>query len=244
MRKIISLIIAICCLVQANHLLAHSLKIHMRSVYLGSTRVKLVQYSKGRGKQFVHVHESENTAKRAALTYVKRHGGRLLTLVHNGERNITFVLRHQRYAFDPNRIFTKTGIRTTLRLQSHYSPAAAIEVEKLAKAILRSITPGKVIAVHNNKEEYSIAAYFKGHSLSKEARALHYRRKNTYRNFYLVTRYSTYHRLERLGFNVVWQARRVGNDGSLSVRLAKRDYVNVEAAYDAFSKQLRMLRFA
>jgi hypothetical protein len=243
MRKIISLILAVGCFAQANNLLAHSLKIHTRTVYLGSTKVKLVQYSKGKGKQFVHVHESENTAKRAALTYVKCHGGRLLTLVHNGDRNITFVLRHQRYAFDPNRIFTKAGIRATLRLQSHYSPAAVIEVEKLAKAILRSIKPGKVIAVHNNKE-YSIAEYFKGHSLSKEARAVHYRRKNTYRNFYLVTRYATYRRLKRLGFNVVWQARRAGNDGSLSVRLAKRDYVNVEAAYGAFSKQLRMLRFA
>lgn len=244
MKKIISVFIVISCLIQTNLLLAHSLHMRTRTVYVGSTPVKLVQYRKGRGKQLVHVHENEVTAKKAALTYVRRYGGSLLTLVHKGDRNISFVLRHQRYEFDPNRIFTKAGIRATLSLQSHYSPAAAIEVAKLARAIRRLIKPGKVIAVHNNKKEYSIAEYFKGHPSSKDARAVHYRRRNTYRNFFLVTRYSTYRRLKRSGFNVVWQAKRAGDDGSLSVRLAKRDYVNVEAAYDAFSQQSRMLKFA
>lgn len=231
------------CVMHFTVAMSHPLKKRVYVVYVGATRVKVVVYRKGSGKHFVHVHESETTAKRAALTYIKRHGGTLLTLVHGGGRNVSFSLRHQRYAFDPNRIFTTSGIKASLRAQSHYSPAAALEARKLARAILRRIPRGKVIAVHNNKE-YSIRSYLKDHQLQRDVRAIHLTRKQAHRNFYLVTRGATYRRLKRLGFNVVWQARQVTDDGSLSVYMAKRDYVNVEAGYDAYAKQLRMLKFA
>lgn len=214
-----------------------------RVVYLGNTPIKLVKYQYKQGKNFVHVHQNETTAKRAALTYIKRHGGSLLTLVHPGDRNIRFVLRHQRYAFDPNRIYSKTGIKKTLRAQSHYSPAAAIEVRKLAQAILHFLPKGKIIAVHNN-QDYSMVAYFPGHGLAGDARAIQFRHQTSLRNFYLVTKKHRFIHLERRRQNVIWQSSDVQDDGSLSVYLAKRDYVNVEAAYHAFRQQLRMLRLA
>jgi hypothetical protein len=248
-QKLKLCLILLLCLFHFTNATGHSykkrshIKKRVHVVYVGSTRVSLIQYKKGSGKHFIHVHESETTAKRAALAYIKQHGGSLLSLKHSGDRNITFILRHQRYEFDPNRIFTPAGIKASLRLNSHYSPAAAIEVKKLARALLRLIPRGKVIAVHNNKD-YSMLSYLKGHELSRDVRAVHRSKGHDHRNFYLVTRYNTYRRLKRLGFNVVWQARRAQNDGSLSIYLARRDYVNVEAAYDAFNKQLRMLRYA
>lgn len=223
--------------------MASTLTTQTRIVYVGNTAVKVIKYSHGHGKNFVHVHQNEKTAKRAALTYIKRHGGSLLTLVHSGERHIRFVLRHQRYEFDPNRIFSDKGIKTTLRSESHYSPAAAIEVKQLAKTILRLLPKGKIIAVHNNRD-YSMANYFPGHEMAADVRAIQQRHAQTYRNFYLVTQKRSFVRLQRLRQNVVWQAHDVRDDGSLSVYLASRDYVNVEAAYSAYLEQLRMLRLA
>ncbi len=223
--------------------MALTLKRQTHLVYLGNTPVKVVKYSHGRGKNFVHVHQNEKTAKRAALTYIRHHGGSLLTLVHPGERHIAFVLRHQRYEFDPNRIFTDKGIKKTLSAESHYSPAAAIEVKKLAKTIVRLLPKGKVIAVHNNRD-YSMSYYFPGHELAGDVKAIQGRHAHTYRNFYLVTQKRSFLRLQRLKQNVVWQADDVQDDGSLSVYLASRDYVNVEAAYAAFVEQLKMLRLA
>jgi hypothetical protein len=211
------------------------------NIYLGQTRIQLKEYRHGPGKHFVHVHDNETTARRAALSYIQRHGGTLLTLSHTGQRNIRFILRHQEYWIDPNRIYTPKGVRQTLSHLSHYSPAARIEVEKLAKQILHRLPWKKVIAVHNNRE-YSMRDYVKGHVLARDARRVHRARNLNLRNFYLVTRYKMYRKLARAGFNVVLQARNVTDDGSLSVRLAKRNYINVESAYGARRIQYRMLR--
>ncbi|OGV26645.1 MAG: hypothetical protein A3F18_06630 [Legionellales bacterium RIFCSPHIGHO2_12_FULL_37_14] len=221
---------------------AHQLKKHTTKIHVGSRVVKLVQYSYGKGKFFIHVHESETTAKRAALAYIKRHGGKLLTLSHNKERNVSFCLDEKYYAFDPNRIFTPSGIEKTLRAQGNYSIKAEVQVQKLAKAILKRIPQhGKVIAVHNNKE-YSMVDYF--HKLSKDVRAVHQDKCASMRNFYLVTQEKSFCHLKNKAFNVVWQAQHPEDDGSLSVRLRKRNYVNVEAAYDAYVTQLKMLKYS
>lgn len=202
--------------------LSAKLKVQTRVIYLGNTPVKLVKYQRGHGKNFVHVHQNETTAKKAALTYVKRYGGSLLTLVHAGERNIHFILRHQYYEFDPNRIYTAVGIKKTLRANSHYSPAARIEVEKLSRAILRFLPKGKIIAVHNNRD-YSMKDYFPHHELAADAKAIQARHAASYRNFYFVTQKRSFIHLQQLRQNVVWQSHQVQDDGSLSVYLSKRD---------------------
>src|ERR1700744_5883374 len=86
-------------------------------VMLGNTKVQIIKSvkSKGRAKNFVHVHEDEVTALAAARLYLIKEGGTLITLKHSGKRNITFCLKGQRYEFDPNRIFTDAGIRRTLK---------------------------------------------------------------------------------------------------------------------------------
>ena len=237
-----TILILFSCLVVTNGLYAKSLKKRTSTIHIGSTSVKLVQYTYGKGKFFIHLHENETTAKRAALSYIKNHGGHLLTITHNGERNISFCLRNKFYSFDPNRIFTPKGIEQTLKSQGHYSSAAARKIQKLAHAILKHIPrEGKIIAVHNNKE-YSMLDYF--NSLHKDARAVHYIKQASLRNFYFVTKENGFCRLKSSNFNVVWQTKRPQDDGSLSVKLKKRQYINVEAAYDAYAIQLKMLAYA
>ena len=211
-------------------------------VQVGNSTVIIKQHL-GKGKAFVHLHQSEKTALRAAKTVIKAEGGSLLTLVHSGKRNVVFQLHQHRYEFDPNRIFTDVGIKKTLLKFGGYSIAAHAEVKKLADKIKILLPKGKIIAVHNN-ESYSLQNYFHGHSLASDAKALHYVKESYYRNFYLVTQKDDYFRLKKLHFNSIWQALHATDDGSLSVYLADRDYINVEAGYDQLSEQINMLKYA
>lgn len=227
------------CLLMALSGLAYS---KTYTVKLGNTKVAIIKQV-GRGKTFVHVHENEVTALKAAKLYIAKHGGTLITLKHSGERNIVFHLRGKRYEFDPNRIFTNRGIRRTLRHFGSYSLPAHREVKKLATKIKTLLPKGKIIAVHNNRD-YSLKEYYPKHPLAGDARAIHHRPGSNHRNFYFVTQKKEYNRLERLKFNVILQSRKAQDDGSLSYFLARRNYINIEAAYGALRAQLRMLHHA
>lgn len=212
-------------------------------VKLGDTTVTIKQYRRGSGKNYVHLHHNETTALKAALTMVKASGGSVLTLDHPGERNIVFHLNEVRYEFDPNRIFSDSGIEQTLKNLGAYSKEAHLEVKHLAEAILQRIPEGKVIAVHNN-ESYSAHDYLAGHEYANEASKLNLDKKQFYRNFYVVTQEDDFNRLKGLRFNSILQTIHPTDDGSLSVYMSNRQYVNVEAGYDQFLAQLGMLRHA
>ncbi|WP_196398934.1 SAM-dependent methyltransferase [Legionella saoudiensis] len=211
-------------------------------VMVGDEKVE-IKHTVGRGKTFIHVHHNEQTALKAAEAVVKKEGGSLITLVHSGGRNIVFNLHNKRYEFDPNRIFTDNGIRKTLTTLSQYSPEAHREVKKLANKIKQLLPKGKVVAVHNNAS-YSLKDYLPGNSLQHDAQAIHMLPRNYYRNFYLVTKISDFLRLKSKGYNGVLQKSTATDDGSLSIYLAKNDYINVEAGYDQLIEQIKMLQHA
>nr|WP_058463259.1 hypothetical protein [Legionella adelaidensis] len=212
-------------------------------IKLGTEVVIIKIERKGKGKNFVHLHQSETTALKAARAVVAAKGGTILTLVHKGGRNIVFHLNKQRFEFDPNRIFSDIGIKKTLSQFGAYSPAAHKEVSKLAEKIKKVLPKGKIIAVHNNNE-YSLKNYLPGHDMEHEAQELNYLKNNYHRNFYLVTKENDFYRFKELAFNSVLQAKQATDDGSLSIYLANRDYVNVEAGYDQLAAQIKMLNYA
>lgn len=209
-------------------------------VNLGEDTVTIHVITKGHGKTFLHVHQNETTALLAAKIYVEKHGGKVITLKHNGQRNIVFHLKGERYEFDPNRIFTENGIKKTLTKFSKTNPEAVDEVNKLACKIKSLLPKGKVIAVHNN-QNYSFKDYLKGHNLAKDAQKLNFCDKKNYRNFMLTTKESDYDRLLGTKFNLILQAQNPTDDGSLSVYLAKYNYINVEAGYNELKAQTQML---
>lgn len=211
-------------------------------VMVGDEQVR-IKHIAGRGKTFIHVHHNEQTALKAAQAVIRKEGGSLITLEHSGGRNIVFHLHNKRYEFDPNRIYTDQGIKKTLSALSHYTPAAHREVKKLADKIKQLLPKGKVIAVHNNAS-YSLKDYLPGNSLEQDAQAIHILPRNYYRNFYLVTKIGDFLRLKSQGYNGVLQKNTATDDGSLSVYLAKNDYINVEAGYDQLIEQIKMLQHA
>lgn len=219
------------------------------TVNLGDTPVQIVQRTmkkktnKPITRTLVHVHENEITALAAATKYVHHEGGTLITLKHGGTRNIVFHIDNVRYEVDPNRIFTDHGIDLTLRQYGHYSKKAHREVKSLAKQIVALIPPGKVIAVHNNRD-YSLKEYFPHHSMHSDAKAVYYLKDSNVRNFYFVTKPYEFKRLKTLNYNVALQASTAHDDGSLSYYLGKSNYVNIEAGYGELKEQLGMLYHA
>lgn len=211
-------------------------------VMLGTSKV-LVEYQRGTGLTFVHVHADEKTALVAAQRVARRTGAGLLRLVHPGGRLVCFQLKGKRYLFDPNRMFSDSGIRQTLTRYSQYSPDAHRAIAHLANVFLKHLPPGKVVSVHNNRG-YSMRDYFPGHPSAREAAAIHQNPNWTYRNFYFVTQREDYARMRKLGFNSVLQARTPSDDGSLSVRLSGAPYINVEAAHGQLQQQISMLENA
>ena len=210
-------------------------------VQLGNTSVVIAKWSFGPGKTFIHVHHDETTALKAAKIVARKKGGTVISLIHSGGRNIRFILGHQYYEFDPNRIFTDRGIKKTLKKYGCYSYKAHRAVKRLAIRIKSLLPAGKVIAVHNNKD-YSIKVYDKGAESEADAHGLYLSTHQFYRNFFLVTQTHDFERLKDLAWNVVLQTRYPSDDGSLSVYLRRRQYVNVEAGYDQLKKQIEMLK--
>ena len=221
----------------------HSAHASQYPVTLGRSMVIIQQIKHGKGKAFVHLHQNETTALKAAKKVVREDGGSLITLIHSGKRNVVFRLHRKLYEFDPNRIYTDVGIKKTLTEFGSYSPEAAREVKKLANRITKLLPKGKIIAVHNNRE-YSLRNYFRGHDSAHDAKDLHVNPHGYHRNFYLVTKKRDYLRLKRTKFNSIWQANHAKDDGSLSIFLSKRNYINVEAGYDQLATQIKMLKFA
>ncbi|WP_199739199.1 protein tyrosine phosphatase [Legionella qingyii] len=211
-------------------------------VMVGDEKVE-IKHIVGRGKTFVHLHHNEQTALKAAQAVIQKDGGGLIALVHSGGRNIVFHLNNQRYEFDPNRIFTDNGIKKTLLQFGQYNPQAHQEVNKLANKIKQLLPKGKIVAVHNNST-YSLKDYLPGNTLEKDAQAIHMIPENYFRNFYLVTKINDFLRLKSKGYNGILQKPSATDDGSLSIYLAKNDYINVEAGYDQLVEQIKMLQHA
>jgi len=200
-----------------------------------------LEYHEGKAPVLVHLHENERTALAVIRERAPKMGNAWLSLRQSGHRYIRFRLDDKNYRFDPNRIFTKKGRIRSLKEQGTYSAAAEKEVEKLASTIQKLIGPRDVIALHNNRH-YSIRDYLPGHSLHKDADALAYPDKKHFRDFFFVTQKPLYQSLRQAGQNVVQQSSHAKDDGSLSVQMAKQQYINIEAAYGDFAQQDNMLQ--
>jgi hypothetical protein len=109
-------------------------------IQLGDEKVIVQVEKNGPGKVFVHLHQNETTALKAAKSVVQNNHGTVITLKHRGQRNIVFNLNGWRYEFDPNRMFTDGGIKKSLATFGPYSNDAHKQVKRLS-SLLKSLIP-------------------------------------------------------------------------------------------------------
>lgn len=216
---------------------------------LGDTELVFTKtvYNGGGDTIFLQLHDNEVTAEASALEYIREAGGVLLSIENGGNRNVTFTLQNVAYTFDPNRIFTPTGLQATLERLGGSSPEAVAAVKVFADSILNHLSQAALImAVHNNTNEaFSISSYVSDTTYQRDAAAVHTNAAQDVDDFFLTTDANLYEQLKTLNYNTVLQNNEgATDDGSLSVYLGKKGvrYVNVEAEHGHNAFQLQMIK--
>jgi hypothetical protein len=214
--------------------------IHARSKQIGNPRHTLV-----------NVHDDENTSVRAGEVLLRESGGHLIELTHGGQRHVTFRLDDKIYRFDPNRIFTDAGIRSTLTRQGDYSEAAHDAVRNFATSFIATFNLNHepvIIALHNTSAGgLSINSYQPTRALDRAAARVHESKSRSPGDFFYATDERFFTWLKARDFNVMLQDNaNVPDDGSMSVYFARRGipYLNIEAHNDHLPEQIEMVRAA
>ena len=78
-------------------------------------------YGKSNRFAFIKLHDNEVTSEQAAHKILEEYGGVFINIENERQRNISFSLRGKNYTFDPNRMFTVSGITNSLSLYSKYN---------------------------------------------------------------------------------------------------------------------------
>jgi hypothetical protein len=210
--------------------------------------IKRFDYGNNGNLVMINLHHNEATSVEAARKVLAEAGGVLLLIENDNERLISFDRKGKTYTFDPNRMFTRRGIKASIRRQSpQYSGAAMRAGKRFGKFVLKQIpgNPATLIALHNNDEgRLSILSYMKDGVYQKEAAEVHQNGEHDPDNFFLTTDPGLYGRLRDAGFNIVLQNnRRATDDGSLSIYYGRRrlNYINVEAEMGKIADQHIML---
>jgi hypothetical protein len=197
----------------------------------------------------LNLHDDEDTSVEAALGALRQRGGRVVEVVHSGERNVTFRVGGEAFTADPNRMFTPAGRRRTLGALSAASPAAEAALAAFADSVLAvyaAVPPAVVVTLHNNTDgRYSALSYQPGAEYAGDAAAVTVHDGTDPDDFFFVTDAELYGLLVDAGFNAVLQDNEAAtDDGSLSVWAAQRGtpYVNVEAQHGHAAEQERMVQ--
>lgn len=224
---------------------------------IGETTVHAQARQFGTGKlTMVNLHDDEQVSVDAGCAVLEKHGGRLVELTHTGKRRVVFTLNAKSYSFDPNRIFSKAGVRKTVRLEGEGTGAstpeeAFVAVDRFSDQFIKHFKLNKersLIALHNNGEGgLTIHTYEPGGDWADDTDELYVAKDADPDNFYFVTDKRIFENLKKQNFNVILQDNSIRrDDGSLSVFSGRRGirYINVEAEPNHLAEQIRMTEIA
>jgi hypothetical protein len=209
--------------------------------------VLVQQYGSPTDIVYFNMHDNEESAVDAAVAVLVKRGGTLVKIENNNQRVIRFKLNGIHYAFDPNRIFSDTGIEQTLRENRRYSKEAAGIVRRFADELLAMIpdSVSLVVALHNNFDgAFSIKSYLPGGERQRDAKAVYANPDEDIDDIVLTTDSLIYAHMAEQGFNSIWQDNdRAKKDGSLSIYCGERNirYVNVETEHGKVDQYMLML---
>ena len=78
---------------------------------LSGTMIHLVSFGEDSSSVLLYnMHDNENSSAMAGRILSTNKGGRYYELIHNGKRNISFLIGEDSIHIDPNRIYTDTGM--------------------------------------------------------------------------------------------------------------------------------------
>ena len=195
----------------------------------------------------INLHDDEKTAVQAAQEVLQQTGGILIRIKNNAQRLISFPFKGLVYSFDPNRIFSKTGIASTLTANGKINPKAVVEVAQFAELLLRLIPDSIkcVIALHNNTDgDFSVKTYQPGGKRQHDARQVYTDSWQDIDDITFTTDEILFNKMSTLGYNSILQNNeKVNKDGSLSVYYGEQNkrYINIETQHGKNSQYQEML---
>ncbi|WP_066755624.1 hypothetical protein [Crocinitomix algicola] len=195
---------------------------------------------------FLNLHEDESTSIEALHHVIGLHDFSFFYLQHAKTRRINFSLEGKQFDIDPNRIFTKKGVKKTLKEGAGKSRKAVKEVQGLTNSILNFLPPGKtVIAVHNNTDvNYSIKSYLPEGDEAQNTAQIFINEEMDPDDFIYTTHLPFYEAFKKRKINVILQDNTgFVNDGSLSVYCGMNNvpYINIETQKGHFKEQVALI---
>ena len=201
------------------------------------------------GYTFVNLHDDENTSAVVTREFIAAEGGRLVELRHGRGRNV--IIRHagHRHPFDPNRMFTPTGLTRSLAYFQGFSEATLHTAAKFPRQVERIIgidSAGTIISVHNNTDgRLTILDYRKGQIYGANTRAVHVAAERDPDNYFFTNDEALFRALTAAHYNAALMeaepTRDLGTLAFLAHRKGQR-YVLVEAQHEAADQQREMLQ--
>lgn len=227
--------------------LAHTFAQKKASLQLGPSKINLeiVKY-KTDTILFLNLHNDEKTSIEAVKQVLPEKYGIYIGLLSGDTRELSYRENGQVVKFDPNRIFTKTGIEKTLHRYQSYSEKRVKSVEHFASDLLALLRGAKLlVAVHNNSNGgFSINSIKNEMDLKKDALEIYINPSMDEDDFYYVTEKEKFLYFKKKGYNVVLQDNvNVEDDGSLSVYCGRHKicYINVECQTGHLDQQIKMI---
>ena len=201
----------------------------------------------GASVNFVSLHDNENTSADAAMAYIRQHGGRLVELRHGRGREVVIRREGRLDRFDPNRMFTVSGLRRTLDYYHNLTAANEAVVTAFAGKVAAYIgiaagTP--IIAVHNNSPgNLTIRDFRPGELYGAAAQEVAILAGQNPDDFFFTNSDELFQRLTKLGYNAALMRAQPPDIGSLGylVNSVGGVYVLVEAGRGRFQQQHQML---
>jgi len=223
-----------------------------KTVYykLGEAQIplRILQYGERNDIICINLHDNETTSVDAARTLLQTTGGTLVKIENRKQRVIRFQFRGIRYAFDPNRIFSREGIGQSLKENCGRSNEAVIdEIEKFSQRILSFIPDSAtcIVALHNNTNEaYSIKSYLEGSDREQDAREVSHNLSQDPDDIILTTDAILFQKMSELGYNAILQDNEhARKDGSLSIWSGEKNrrYINIETQHGKLKQYAEML---
>ena len=221
-----------------------------RTIYykLGDKTIPILiqQYGESTELAFVNLHANETTSVQAARAILETRGGMLIKIENGVQRVIRFRVGYMTFNLDPNRIFSRVGIRNCLQETGRIDERAINEAEKFGDRVLSLVGNANcIIALHNNTNEYySVKTYLPGGNRQKDAKAVYANPDQDPDDIAFTTDSLLYQKMAERGYNSIWQDNiNVKKDGSLSVWSGEnnRRYINIETEHGRLSQYMLML---
>ena len=223
-----------------------SVEIDYQDIQIADSILRLIVYQRGKTNPFlIRLHGDEKEARQTGRWWVENNGG-IFVDVDNKQREGEFNFNGMLIKFDPNRTFSKAGIKKTLEeCESPCDSAVVAEIEKYAQALLEYCKKSPcIIALHNN-QDFNINYYKKGGENYDPAIRIHINPNENPNNLVIVTEEADFIYLQKHDTNVVLECSdSQDHSGSLS-KYCKREkirYFNIETQHGELEPQKASLQ--